>query len=447
MFVVLWAISTAISAGAIHGMGADAKNMRVAQAGVRHARDAILQISKTRQLLLELAQAKGEATKALEKKLDNAFAQVEPNLDTSGARVTPDQAKAHADTMLAFADYRTAASKFAVLIDSGAPAEAEDFLKTRIGPAYDRVQALEEKVSAGMRDNRDDGVKKLEDGAKQAFVNMTLFSLVGLVLVGGLAFFMVRQQISAPLAGITGAMNKLAAGDLEVQIGGEKRSDEVGALVRAFSTFRQALLEKRAAEAESAEQRRLADDQRLQHDAMRAAVTADQVAVVKALAGGLSRLAGGDLAFRLETPFPPSYEKLRQDFNEAMDQLQDAMTTISGAALGISAGADEVSRSAADLSQRTEQQAASLEETAAALDQITTAVRRTADGAAEVKQVAATASAAAAASSQVVRDTIAAISEIQQSARQVAQIIGVIDEIAFQTNLLALNAGVEAARA
>jgi methyl-accepting chemotaxis protein len=110
-------------------------------------------------------------------------------------------------------------------------------------------------------------------------------------------------------------------------------------------------------------------------------------------------------------------------------------------------GADEISKAADDLSRRTEQQAASLEETAAALDQITATVRKTADGANHAQGVVQTARANAAESAHVVKRATDAMGEIESSSKQIGQIIGVIDEIAFQTNLLALNAGVEAARA
>jgi methyl-accepting chemotaxis protein len=100
-----------------------------------------------------------------------------------------------------------------------------------------------------------------------------------------------------------------------------------------------------------------------------------------------------------------------------------------------------------DLSQRTVQQAASLEETAAALDEITATIRKTAEGANEARQLVAAAKTDAARSGEVVKETVAAMIGIEGSSRQISNIIGVIDEIAFQTNLLALNAGVEAARA
>ena len=107
----------------------------------------------------------------------------------------------------------------------------------------------------------------------------------------------------------------------------------------------------------------------------------------------------------------------------------------------------EIAQASDDLSQRTEQQAASLEETAAAMDQLTATVRRTAGGARQASEVVGAARGEAQHSGDVVRDAVAAMGEIERSSRQIGQIIGVIDEIAFQTNLLALNAGVEAARA
>ena len=178
---------------------------------------------------------------------------------------------------------------------------------------------------------------------------------------------------------------------------------------------------------------------------MTAAVGA--LVVVAALADGLARLAHGDLTARVEQDVAPEYEALKHDFNVAMSQLQNTMGVVVGATSSMRSGADEISRAADDLSHRTERQAASLEETAAALDEITETVRRTAEGATHARGVVETARVNAAQSAEVVRKATAAMGEIEGSSRQIEQIIGVIDEIAFQTNLLALNAGVEAARA
>jgi len=123
------------------------------------------------------------------------------------------------------------------------------------------------------------------------------------------------------------------------------------------------------------------------------------------------------------------------------------MAAVSGATHAIRSGAGEISTAADDLSRRTEQQASSLEETAAALEQITVTVKKTAEGAKHARDVVSTAKVDADKSGEVVREAMAAMTGIDKSSKQISQIIGVIDEIAFQTNLLALNAGVEAARA
>ncbi len=162
---------------------------------------------------------------------------------------------------------------------------------------------------------------------------------------------------------------------------------------------------------------------------------------------GLEKLSSGDLLFRLTTDFGGDYEKLRGDFNTAMGKLQETMQAIATNTQGVRSGAEEITQASDDLSRRTEQQAASLEETAAALDQITATVRRTAENATEARNTVVDAKADAERSGAVVRDTVQAMSAIETSSKQIGNIIGVIDEIAFQTNLLALNAGVEAARA
>jgi methyl-accepting chemotaxis protein len=151
--------------------------------------------------------------------------------------------------------------------------------------------------------------------------------------------------------------------------------------------------------------------------------------------------------FRLTNAFSSDYEKLRGDFNAAMETLQVTMQSIATNTQGVRSGAGEITQASDDLSRRTEQQAASLEETAAALDQITATVRRTAEVANEARDLVSTAKADAEHSGVVVRDTVQAMSSIESSSRQIGNILSVIDEIAFQTNLLALNAGVEAARA
>ncbi|KAA3506421.1 PAS domain S-box protein [Agrobacterium vitis] len=168
---------------------------------------------------------------------------------------------------------------------------------------------------------------------------------------------------------------------------------------------------------------------------------------VDQLAGCLDNLANGDLSQNIEKPFIPSLERLRTDFNAASEKLKRAMATVADNARAIAAGSSEIRTAADELAKRTEQQAASVEETAAALEEITTTVKDSSRRAEEAGQLVSRAREHAEHSGQVVRDAIGAMDQIENSSREISNIIGVIDEIAFQTNLLALNAGVEAARA
>ena len=177
------------------------------------------------------------------------------------------------------------------------------------------------------------------------------------------------------------------------------------------------------------------------------ALKAEREAVAATVGAGLEALARGELTYRMSENLPAEYAKLRNDFNAAAEILAQTMTQLHDGADGITNGADEIARGADDLSRRTEQQAASLEETAAALDEITATVQRTAVGAREASETVGKARTEAVRSGEIVADAIQAMSDIEVSSREISNIIGVIDEIAFQTNLLALNAGVEAARA
>ncbi len=173
----------------------------------------------------------------------------------------------------------------------------------------------------------------------------------------------------------------------------------------------------------------------------------DRVRAVRGVATGLAALADNNIEYRITEVMGSTFEPLRLDFNRALTMLQETMKSIADNAQSVRSGADEITQASDDLSRRTEQQAASLEETAAALDQITATVRRTAENANDARSTVLEAKLDAERSGNVVRETVLAMTEIEQSSKMIANIIGVIDGIAFQTNLLALNAGVEAARA
>ncbi|MDP3747533.1 MAG: HAMP domain-containing methyl-accepting chemotaxis protein [Phenylobacterium sp.] len=280
-------------------------------------------------------------------------------------------------------------------------------------------------------------------------VKLALFgglALIGLLLavVGG-GVYGLTAGVVRPLRELTRQMNQLAGGRVDIEVQARDRADEVGEMARALEVFRVNAIEAETARAAQEDAKAQAERERLAGE--EAATARGQALVVGSFGEGLERLAEGDLTYRMKGELPPAYLKLQSDFNLAAAKLQNTLGVVVGAAAGMRSGAGEISTAADDLSQRTEQQAASLEETAAALDEITATVRRTAEGASHARKVVETARSDAAEGADVVKRATSAMDEIEGSSRQIGQIIGVIDEIAFQTNLLALNAGVEAARA
>jgi PAS domain S-box-containing protein len=140
-------------------------------------------------------------------------------------------------------------------------------------------------------------------------------------------------------------------------------------------------------------------------------------------------------------------EALSVSVNELLDSMMRLVAEIKVAAGEVHSGAQEIAKGNLNLSQRTEEGASSLEETASSMEEMTSTVKMTADNAAQARQLAVAARQQAEKGSAVVGSAVSAMAEINQSSGRIADIIGVIDEIAFQTNLLALNAAVEAARA
>jgi methyl-accepting chemotaxis protein len=173
----------------------------------------------------------------------------------------------------------------------------------------------------------------------------------------------------------------------------------------------------------------------------------EQDAMISSLSDALAGLAEGDLTVRINEAFAGSNDRIRQDFNTAIERLDDAIDSVVASTSDINIEVSGVADAATDLSIRTENQAARLEETAAAVSQISASVTSSAEGARNANGVVVAAQSDAQASGKVVREAVTAMGKIQTSSSEISSIIKVIDDIAFQTNLLALNAGVEAARA
>ncbi len=269
---------------------------------------------------------------------------------------------------------------------------------------------------------------------------------IGLMIA--LVVAMLRITAINPLRNLTQATEKLAGGQLDIEIENRERRDELGIMARALEVFRDNLRRNKALESEADQARQKAEAHRLEVERRAEDEAAERLRVATAgLAGGLRRLATGDLAFQIEQPFAESFEALRHDFNSSVRELAATMDMIRQTAGIIDGGSATIAGGARDLARRTESQAASLEQTAASLKEINATVAAANQRVAEAQTVAKKANGSALTSGKVVTEAEEAMHRIEESAQQISNIIGVIDEIAFQTNLLALNAGVEAARA
>ncbi|WP_349656113.1 methyl-accepting chemotaxis protein [Xanthomonas sp. 10-10] len=161
----------------------------------------------------------------------------------------------------------------------------------------------------------------------------------------------------------------------------------------------------------------------------------------------LRAIAGGDLTTRMHGHAAGVFARMREDANTTVDRLTDIVGRIQYSSAEIDTAAGEIAAGNQDLSRRTEQQAANLEETAASMEELTSTVKQNAEHALQANALARSAADVASKGGEVVSQVVGTMSGIEASSRKIAEIISVIDGIAFQTNILALNAAVEAARA
>ncbi|MGR9052308.1 MAG: methyl-accepting chemotaxis protein, partial [Gammaproteobacteria bacterium] len=169
--------------------------------------------------------------------------------------------------------------------------------------------------------------------------------------------------------------------------------------------------------------------------------------VMNEIAHVMSGVADGDLTRTVTEDYQGLYGHCKDDINTSLNKLSEVFSQIRIASDFINNTSQEIASGNNNLSQRVETQASSLEETASSMEQLTGTVKNNSDNAQQANQLANTARQLAEKGGRVVESAVSAMAEINASSNKIAEIIGVIDEIAFQTNLLALNASVEAARA
>jgi methyl-accepting chemotaxis protein len=345
----------------------------------------------------------------------------------------------------------------------------------QIAAIQDRIEKLNVESSANAR-------AVAAATARQIQIGIVVVA-VGVILLG----FFIGRGVSKPLTAMTGAMGSLAGGALDVAVPGIGRTDEIGQMAQAVQVFKengarvvqmqaeaQASEARNAAERAAAAEKMAAEFEAAVGGLVKAAVAGDFSQrvdlrgktglvlnvgtalnslcenVSKALGdliGMLNALAEGDMTRRIAAEYEGNFALMKDNANKTAERIGEIVSDIKAATREVTNASSEISTSTTDLSQRTEEQAASLEQTSASMEEISATVKKNADYAQQANQSAAGARDVAIRSGQVVADAVVAMAKIEESSRKIADIIGVIDEIARQTNLLALNAAVEAARA
>jgi methyl-accepting chemotaxis protein len=343
------------------------------------------------------------------------------------------------------ADYDTLGDQFASLLVSARNSDAKAVIEKMTPMGNSAGDILQGMISDNRAAAGND--KKAAADTTQLVTIATVAGVLIAVLLAIGAAVLSLVRVTRPIGAITQSMNALAAGDNQADIPYAGHRDEIGEMAAAVAVFRENALERERLEQETEANRSMSERERIAREEQKAREAAAVAAAVDGLANGLRHLSDGDMTYRIDQVFAGQLDQLKVNFNESMAKLHMVLRLVGENAYAIDAGAGEIRSAADDLSKRTEQQASSVEQTAAALEEVTTAVKDAALRASEAGELVARTKAGAETSGTIVQDAVSAMEEIEKSSREISNIIGVIDDIAFQTNLLALNAGVEAARA
>ena len=315
-----------------------------------------------------------------------------------------------------------------------------------------------------------------------AFQIMGIAVIASVLALGGLVYA-IRRMVSRPIEKLDSSMRELAEGNLDVEVTGARRQDELGAMARTVEVFRENAnrMREMSDQEVAAEQRRQDERAKMMQDLQRsfgavvdAAIAGDFSRRVDAnfpdeelnalarsvndlvetvdrgiaeTGGVLAALAHTDLTHRVTGSYDGAFDKLKTDTNAVADKLVEIVGRLKQTSRGVKTATVEILSGANDLSERTTKQAATIEETSAAMEQLANTVLENAKRAGAASEQAETASRTAQEGGEVMGRANQAMERISSSSAKISNIIGMIDDIAFQTNLLALNASVEAARA
>lgn len=392
--------------------------------GDLHAYTSQYRIQQSGHIVAPTPEAKAKA----EKMLRNASNAISGMIDDYEPMLKTDEQKTlFADLKANWVQYNQLTDRLVTLSNANDPAAAEVFE----GEALDMFYVVEDGILQLVDQNLKNG-NELSARSENIYAHArkTLLAAVGIGLIVAIALTgLLMQIIAKPVRKMSESVKRLVEGDLDVEVPGMHRKDELGSLARALDSFKALFA---------------ADKERSEAEAVRARETQ---ATIDAIGSGLAALAQGNMMHRVDDKASGPLAQLHDDYNHAVSKLLDAMIEIVEGCHTIKNGTNEIAQASYDLSLRTEQQAESLAHTSKTLGEFTDSVKVAADNARQTSSRLAVARESAERVDQTAKQAVIAMRNIESSSKEMNEIITTIDGLAFQTNLLALNAGVEAARA
>lgn len=384
-----------------------------------------------------------------------------------------------ADTMAAATNQM---AELTQILEQRDQAALVEFAENRLYPAIDPISAAISDYIVLLEQGAIDDLEGEALFQQAVMASMVAAGLIAVIAIGYGGYVIVRS-VADRLRQLQRALSGVAGGDLGLAIPFVGRRDEIGLMAQAAEVFRQNGVQLREMTAKEAAERTERDAARKEMmtelksafgTVVNAAGSGDLAprvstdfadAELNSLAGDVNRLldaveqgitatgdvlaalASADLSRRVHGNFQGAFGRLKDDTNAVAQKMAEIIGDLRNTSASLRTATGEILAGANDLAERTTRQAATIEETSAAMEQLAATVASNADRAGLASRQAETAAATAGDSGLAMQDATTAMTRIAESSNRIANIIGMIDDIAFQTNLLALNASVEAARA